>query len=207
MPTPTMRTGLVGDIEASDAERDVVDTVGGLMRAFATDACVVAGRYACAHRRRVVSGDDMRRALMYCARTFFETYGDNELIERVQREIDDESGDEEEGESGESGESGEDSGEEEEGESGEGGEDSGEEEGGESGEGIGDEDEDEEESGESGEESCDESDPDATPDESDTQLARHVDVIAQTWHLWEPDDPVHRLIKEAIDNTAVPKKA
>ena len=192
MPTPTMRAGLVGDIEASDAERDVVDTVGGLMRAFATDACVIAGRYACAHRRRVVSGDDMRRALMYCARTFFEKYGDNELIERVQREIDDESGDEEEGESGE------------------GGEDSGEEEEGESGEGIGDEDEEEGESGESGEsgeESCDESDPDATPDESDTQLARHVDVIAQTWHLWEPDDPVHRLIKEAIDNTAVPKQA
>lgn len=196
MPTPTMRAGLVGDIEASDAERDVVDTVGGLMRAFATDACVIAGRYACAHRRRVVSGDDMRRALMYCARTFFEKYGDDELVERVQREIDDERGDEEEGESGE------DSGEEEEGES---GEDSGEEEEGESGEGIGDEEEGE--SGESGEESCDESDPDATPDESDTQLAKHVDVIAQTWHLWEPDDPVHRLIKEAIDNTALPKQA
>ena len=39
------------------------------------------------------------------------------------------------------------------------------------------------------------------PDPSDVQLSRNVDTVVEHWHLWTPDDPVHALIKRAIDNT------
>lgn len=41
------------------------------------------------------------------------------------------------------------------------------------------------------------------PDPSDVQLARNVDAVLQHWDAWQPDDPVHALIKRAIDNTPV----
>ena len=41
------------------------------------------------------------------------------------------------------------------------------------------------------------------PESSDVQLARNVDVVVQHWDLWNPEDPVHALIKRAIDNTPV----
>lgn len=41
------------------------------------------------------------------------------------------------------------------------------------------------------------------PDPSDVQLARNVDTVVQHWDAWQPDDPVHALIKRAIDNTPV----
>lgn len=41
------------------------------------------------------------------------------------------------------------------------------------------------------------------PDPSDVQLARNVDTVVQHWEAWQPDDPVHALIKRAIDNTPV----
>jgi hypothetical protein len=41
------------------------------------------------------------------------------------------------------------------------------------------------------------------PEPSDVQLARNVDTVVQYWDVWQPDDPVHALIKRAIDNTPV----
>ena len=41
------------------------------------------------------------------------------------------------------------------------------------------------------------------PEPSDVQLARNVDTVVQHWEAWQPDDPVHALIKRAIDNTPV----
>ena len=51
----------------------------------------------------------------------------------------------------------------------------------------GEEDEEEEEGEEEDEE--DENPTNNVADESDVQLARHVDAIVKTWHLWEPVDP------------------
>ena len=66
------------------------------------------------------------------------------------------------------------------------------------------------ESEESGEESDDEESGEESDEESattanadDLALARHVDSVAATWALWAPEDPVHQLIKRAIDNTPV----
>lgn len=41
------------------------------------------------------------------------------------------------------------------------------------------------------------------PEPSDVQLARNVDTVVQHWDMWQPEDPVHALIKRAIDNTPV----
>ena len=33
------------------------------------------------------------------------------------------------------------------------------------------------------------------------RLVKHVDEIVAKWHLWEPEAPVHALVKRAIDGT------
>ena len=47
-------------------------TVLACLRVFSVDACVTAGHYALGCGRDEVTADDMRRALMYQARKFFE---------------------------------------------------------------------------------------------------------------------------------------
>ena len=37
----------------------------------------------------------------------------------------------------------------------------------------------------------------------DERLAHQIDIIVGVWELWQPEDPVHRLLKRAIDNTPV----
>jgi Mg-chelatase subunit ChlI len=154
------------------------------MRVFMKDAIVVAGRYTCAQGRNSVSGEDMQRALKYCARTFFQR-DDNDLADVVRREQE-EMQNESTGEDEESEEEDEEDEEDEEGEEGEEGE------------------EDEESENEI-KESEDEDDETYTgvPDPSDVQLARNVDTVVQHWDAWQPEDPVHVLIKRAIDNTPV----
>ena len=165
VPT-TLRTGLVGE-EADGGAAET--TVVALMRVFMKDAILVAGRCTCAQGRRTVTGEDMQRALKYCARTFFERDDQDlsEVLERERREMDDEEEEDEEMDDEEMDD------EEEEDEE------------------MDDEEmDDEEEDGEEEE-----------PDPSDVQLSRNVDTVVEHWHLWTPDDPVHALIKRAIDNT------
>lgn len=162
LPT-TLRAGLVGDVDAGDDAH--VDVVMGLMRAFAKDALVVAGRYACGSGRRAVTATDMRGALMYCARTFFEQ-DDSALAARVRDEVVEmNEGDTDETDS----------------------------------EAAGGTETDSEEADEEGE---GEAAADAPPP-SDARLVRHVDAIVAAWPQWHPDDPVHVLIKRAIDQTAL----
>lgn len=73
-------------------------------------------------------------------------------------------------------------------------------------ESSGEEDEDEDEGASDGE--CGEEDEDGGAQQyrgsvSDVDLVRRVDAIVDCWHLWAPDDPVHQLIKRAIDSTPV----
>ena len=58
----------------------------------------------------------------------------------------------------------------------------------------------EEESGEeeSGEEEVYTGEP---PTTQDIQLVSNIDLIESTWDKWSPTDPVHILLKRAIDNT------
>ena len=159
IPT-TIRTGLVGEVEEDHSEH--VNTVIALMRVFMKDAILVAGRYTCAHERKRVTGEDMQRALKYCARTFFQR-DDQDLADVVRREqeaMQEETDDDDEGETEEEEETDE---------------------------------EEEEEENFTG----------SIANASDMQLARNVEAVVTHWDRWNPEDPVHALIKRAIDNTPV----
>ena len=113
----TIRTGFVmGEETGPNETSSETEMVVALMRVFMKDAIVVAGRYTCAHGRRSVSGEDMQRALKYCARTFFQR-NDQELsdvLKREQEEMQEEEEEEESEEGEEEEESEEESGENEE---------------------------------------------------------------------------------------------
>ena len=163
-----------GDADTPEAERKTVETVVALLRTFSKDACLVAGRYTEAQGRHEVTGTDMRHGLMYCARTFFEQ-DDADLQRRIREEVA-EMEEEEEGE--------EEEGEEE--------ESTADTEGTAETEGAEAEDNSEETvKGEGG----------GAP--ADAGFVRRVDAIVASWPLWVPTDPVHQLIKRAIDQTAV----
>lgn len=168
-----LRSGIGGQ-DASAVDDTTLTTVAGLLRAFSKEACVVAGHYTQGKGRRKVTGYDMKCALMYCARTYFSK-DDKDLSDRLQTEIE-AMREEDEEESGE---------EEEDDESGE--------------------EEDEQSSEESGEEDENEEkkEKECKRDPKDIQLAHNVDCIVNVWDKWQPEDPVHQLLKRAIDNTPV----
>ena len=104
---PTLRSGLVGEVAVSEAALQTEATFVALMRLFTKDAADIACRYATGQGRTLVRGADMRAALMYQARLFFQQ-DDKDLYGRVQAEeaemdaeSEGESGEESEGESGE----------------------------------------------------------------------------------------------------------
>ena len=69
-----------------------------------------------------------------------------------------------------------------------------------------DEDDEEEDTGEEeedGEEEEEEEEEGEEGREKDVMICSHVDAIKNSWHLYEPEDPLHSLIKRAIDNTPV----
>ena len=70
-------------------------TVAALLRSFSKEAIRVSGDYAIGNGRRSVGAEDMKRALKYCARTFFEK-SDDELARRVEAEMEEMKEEEEE---------------------------------------------------------------------------------------------------------------
>ena len=108
---PTIRTGLAGEVAPSQSEIQTETTFVALMRLFTKDAADVACRYATGQGRTLVRGSDMRAALMYQARLFFQQ-DDDDLYGRMQTEeeemeLESEEEGEEEGEEEEEEESGE----------------------------------------------------------------------------------------------------
>lgn len=183
-PPPALRTGfgLGGDHDA--AASAMLAQVQALMLAFSEEACIVAGRCAVADGRRTVTARDMRGGLMYCARTFFDQ-GDDELrarVERAARLLDDEGSD-----------GGEDSDDDEVGDGDEGSDDD-EGEGSGGGDGGGDR-----QTADEGDDDLDSTPPEASA--ADVALRRHVQIVEEHWHRWHPTDPVHVLVKRAIDQT------
>ena len=174
-----LKTGF-GVVEEND-DTTVLFVIAAL-RVFAKDGMITAARYATGQDREEITGQDMRKGLMYQARKFFEQ-PDDVLHERVREEVQrmEEEEEEDEGEEGE-----EEEGEEEEGEEEEGDEEEGDEEEGE---------------GEEGDEEEGDEEEDSMTLEQCRRLVVHVDTICSHWHLWNPEDPVHRLIKHAIDQT------
>jgi hypothetical protein len=201
-----MRTGLVGEVSDSEQAQNMVELNIALMRIFAKDASVTAAQYVQGCKRRVVRAEDMRSALKYQARTFLEQ-PEAVLSARVNQEIIDMRQEDEEGEEeGEEEEGEKEEGEEEEGEEEEGEEEEGEEEGEEEeGEEEGEEEEGgEEEGGEEKEEEGEEKERDVNEQnqtEDFSRLVQHIHKICEVWHLWNPTDPLHIVIKKAIDNT------
>ena len=115
-----MRTGLLEGSGGDEELWNLLKPFAATMRVFSEDASVVAGRYTLACGGNEVDGATMCKALKYCARTFFEQRQE-ELEERVQKELalmeeeeEEEEGEEEGEEEEEEEEEGE--GEEEEGE-------------------------------------------------------------------------------------------
>ena len=112
MVPSSLRTGLdLVEEEEEEGEEETVTEFIALMRVFTKESIGVAARYTGAHRRTEVTGADMKKALMYCARMFFQKEA-SEMAKKLQIERDEmsleEEGEEEEGE--------EEEGEEEEGE-------------------------------------------------------------------------------------------
>ena len=110
---PILRSGF-GEANVSQAEKNAVDVVLGLLRLFARDALEVSVRYSRVYNRKSVSDRDMIMALQYCARVFFEK---SDLDAKLRMEIEqmrqedsvkergeDEDGEGEESEDGEEGE-------------------------------------------------------------------------------------------------------
>lgn len=176
---PSMKTGLLD----ADDDESVPATIAALLRLFATESCTVACKYVHADRRGAVEGADMKKALQYVARTFFEQ-SDQELYARVSRELErmeDESSDESSDEGSDEGsdESGCDDGESR---------------------------------SSASDAQCKSDSEDCrsgsrSPSPATCAVARHVDDVDKVWHLWSPDDPVQRLIKTAIDKVPVPAAA
>jgi len=207
----SLRTGF--GLHPDSKDEGQRETVVALVRIFSREACVIAGRCVLARGGRIVGADDIRAALMYCARTFFSHTDEAELFRLVNEEkvkmkdeeglegeeIEDEEGleeeeieeEEEEIEEEEEGLEGEEIEEEE--------EEIGEEEEGLEGETIGKEEGDSEEEKDKRRELGDEGKDRKDVLFEDLRLAKQVDAVVAVWHLWEPEDEVLALLKRAID--------
>ena len=92
---PDMRTGLVGEVEDSEMD-DTMRTVGALMRVFCKNSIDIASTYTFAKGRHVVKGEDMKKSLMYVARTFFQSEDLDKKVELERMEMEEEEKEEEE---------------------------------------------------------------------------------------------------------------
>lgn len=158
-PPSRMQTGFGSDDPDDPRLEQMLTQVQALMLAFSREAMVVAGRCTCAQGRSSVSATDMRDALMYCARTFFEKDDADikALVDEAVQLMDEADSDED--------------------------------------------DEGDEDSEESEDEDATETIDQPKPSPRDVQLRRNVQTVVKAWPLWTPTDPIHVLVKNAIDNT------
>ena len=95
MVPSNLRTGLdLVEEEEEEGEEEIVTEFIALMRVFTKESIGVAARYTGAHRRTEVPGADMKKALMYCARMFFQKEA-SEMAKKLQIERDEMSREEE----------------------------------------------------------------------------------------------------------------
>jgi len=193
----------------------------GLLRVFSAEAVKTAGKYAIAHCRKSVSTEDMKKALKYQARMFFQQVEDLDgRVEEAARDyvadVDEDGGENSDGTDSDGDGENDEEGEEEE-PSDEAGADAEQEPAA----------EDDETSSVSTSNSTSTRSTisassltssaitaalapsvtagEAVEDEVEVDrchaLARRVDAIVESWSRYEPDDPVLRMIKNAIDAT------
>ena len=170
-----LRTGfdLVGD--GGSAAGDAFErNMGALLLLFAEDAMRIGGSCAIAEGRRVVTEEDVRAAMKYVARTFFESADLEARFPQACADLDAMDDDEDEDES-------DDEGEEYEGED-------------------DDDEEDDEEDDDDEEEDDGEGEPvDASERNAARELKAKVDACVATWHAWAPTDPAEAFLKRHID--------
>jgi hypothetical protein len=122
-----LKTGfnLVEDTNDLNIDDDTRDTISALMTLFIEDVVETACIYTNTHERNEITAEDMKKALMYQAQTFFDQDESLEqrylrMLEEIKEEYEEESGEEgdeeESGEEDEEEESGEEDEEEESGE-------------------------------------------------------------------------------------------
>ena len=179
-----MRSGVAGDVVPDDGGTDFMRKVVSILAVLSEEAVSTAERFVKACGRTVVTSEDMLYALRYESRAFWDKDIADRFFERLREErqhtYDSEEEDGEEDEEEDDGDDEEDDEEDED-----------------------EEDEDEEED----EEDDDEEDGDYENKFALKALAEadfHNNVMSSTagWQEWQPDDPVKRLLKQAIDNTA-----
>ena len=177
-----LRTGfdLVGD--ENEAGDDAFErNMGALLLLFAEDAMRIGGSCAIAEGRRVVTEEDVRAAMKYVARTFFESADLEARFPQACADLDamdDESDDEGEEDDEDDEDEGDDESDEDEG---------------------GDEAEGEEDDEAEGEEDDEGELVDAKDRQAALALKAKVDACVATWHEWAPTDPAEAFLKRHID--------
>lgn len=165
MVPQNLRTGLDVLISESAADGEQLEILIALMRVFIKEACSIAAICAEETNRQEIRGEDMRRALMYTSRTFFQNQTDDELNASVVAEracmADEEEEEDEEDQ-----------------------------------EGLGEE--DEEEGGEEEEEKHEQF--------KTGKMSMRVEAVVQNWDLWNPDDPLQRILKRAVDAVGIDQR-
>ena len=158
-----LKTGFdVVDDEPVELDQGMMLNVRALLTMFTEDAIRTAGKYAIASSRNVVDDEDMRRALKYVARTFFEHPDMESRFAVARRECE-----EEESESEDSGDNADDS---------------------------------DDADAIALENPTARENPFASADDA-AEFCKKIEECTATWDAWEPTDPVHALVKRAIDNT------
>lgn len=168
-----LRTGFGGEgLDQSAADRE--ETIVALMRVFTKEACEVAAVCAQETGRRNIGAEDIRRALMFVSRTFFQTKSDEELHAVVTEEravMQDETDDDETDDDGTDDDETDD-----------------------------DDDDGTDGDGTDGDDETDGDDGTITNSVNETaNLSARVQAVVDGWHAWTPNDPVHVMLKRAID--------
>jgi len=199
----SMRTGLLGSepSERDAAARDnFVATSMGLLSVFSEESARTAGKYAIGCGRSEVTDEDMCKALMYEARTFFNntmnleervalaTAGFRKAIAKIEDEEDEGGGG---GSGNESGSASEDS---EDGDDDEVGDDSELESDDDNSEGV-------DVDGQDGGHEDEGGYANNTSPAACEQVVRAVDIVVARWETFHPEDRVQAFIKDAIDKT------
>tara|TARA_B100001057_G_scaffold484610_1_gene562925 strand:+ start:143 stop:700 length:558 start_codon:yes stop_codon:yes gene_type:complete len=159
-------------------------TIVSLLSIFQEDALITAGQYTIGCGRKNVKAIDMKKALMFQAKYFFEQGDtlDTKFSERM-RDLEENNEESDEEESGSEEESG---GEEE--------------------EESGDEEESDEEESDEEEEKSDEEQTKVTDAEKQkyASVVANVDRVYNEWDDWNPTDPILCTIKRSINAVSCP---
>ena len=176
-----MKSGLQLTSDVPDDQEHTKLCVIACLRLFTVDSLNTAANYCDGQHRNEINADDMKRCMMFQARTFFQQ-DDDVVTRRIEAELvrmnEEESSEGEEGDEGDDDEANEGDDEANEGDD-------------EANEG------DDEEAEYRGREY-----PELTND-AKMRLIKNVNLVHENWHSWTPENLLHIAIKRSIDAISV----